>query len=51
MKLNSAKSGIFISIILLIIALCSVSYGIFRGEAVVVLTKAIRICMECIGLG
>lgn len=25
--------------------------GIFRGEAAVVLDKAIRICMECIGLG
>ncbi|XCP85958.1 CD1871A family CXXC motif-containing protein [Roseburia hominis] len=26
-------------------------YGIFRGEVGVVLTKAINICMECIGIG
>lgn len=27
------------------------AYGIFRGEMAVVLSKAIKICLECIGIG
>lgn len=31
------------------VALCV--YGFVTGEAQVVLTKAIRVCLECIGIG
>lgn len=26
-------------------------YGIFTGQAIAVLQKAIRVCLECIGIG
>lgn len=28
-----------------------VAAGLYRGEADTILTKAIRICLECIGIG
>ncbi len=30
---------------------CLIGAGIMRGELLVVFTKAVRICLECIGLG
>ncbi|MCU6785929.1 CD1871A family CXXC motif-containing protein [Aedoeadaptatus acetigenes] len=32
-------------------SMAMMAYGINRGEMQVVLNKAIRICMECIGIG
>ena len=31
--------------------LLMMAFGIYRGEMAVVFTKAINICMECIGIG
>ena len=33
------------------LGLLMMAYGIYRGEMNVVLAKAIRICLECIGIG
>lgn len=35
----------------LALACAFIAYGVLRGEAAVVLNKAIYICFECIGLG
>lgn len=35
----------------LVIGLTLMIFGAARGEAAVVLAKAIRICLECIGIG
>ena len=36
---------------LLIVGIAMVSFGVMRGEAEAVLAKAIRLCLECIGIG
>ena len=38
-------------IILLITGITMVSYGVIMGEAAVVLGKAIKLCLECVGIG
>ncbi len=37
--------------ILLFSSLCFLAVGLIQGEAALVLDKAIRICLECIGVG
>ena len=36
---------------LLIVGVAMVGFGVMRGEAYALLAKAIRLCLECIGIG
>lgn len=40
-----------IHIVLLLTGFAALMVGIYRGEVKTVLTKAIYICLECIGIG
>lgn len=40
-----------VTIALIPVAIACMVFGIYRGEVAIVLSKAINICMECIGLG
>lgn len=37
--------------ILLVLSVLMIAYGAWDGEAAIVLRKATRICLECIGVG
>ncbi len=45
------KYGKISQIILLITGIAMISYGAVRGEAAAVLGKAIKLCLECVGIG
>ena len=50
MKLSHAKKAAA-QVVLLAAGAAMVCYGAWRGEAAAVLSKAIKLCFECVGIG
>ena len=40
-----------VQIALLLAGVAMLCFGVWRGEAVTVLSKAIKLCLECVGIG
>ena len=40
-----------VQITLLLAGIAMLCFGIWRGEAEIVLGKAIKLCLECVGIG
>ena len=49
-KLLQSKKAM-IQMILLAVGAAMLCYGAWRGEAQIVLSKAVRLCLECVGIG
>jgi len=45
------KARFSLGAMLAITGLCAMALGAMRGEAAIVLAKAVRVCLECIGIG
>lgn len=41
----------YISYVMLFVAMAFIVYGSYRGEIDSVFSKAIKICLECVGIG
>ena len=50
-KMDARLKKIVLQISLLVCGAAMLAVGIWRGEAGLVLDKAIRLCLECVGIG
>lgn len=51
MKQKNIFYSNWVTVLLLIIGVIFLSLGIWREEYTIVMSKAINICLECIGIG
>ena len=47
----SSQIRLALQLILIATAIVFVCLGVYRGEVETVFTKAIRLCLECVGIG
>ncbi len=40
-----------VRLVLLVVGIALIAAGLTRGEALIVLQKGVKICLECIGIG
>ena len=50
MKLRNPKKAA-VQAALLVVGIAMLCFGVWRGEAATVLSKAIKLCLECVGIG
>ena len=51
MELSHAKKKAAAQVVLLVVGVVMLCFGVWRGEAATVLSKAIKLCLECVGIG
>ena len=49
MELSHVKAAA--QAVLLVVGIAMLCFGVWRGEAATVLSKAIKLCLECVGIG
>ena len=47
----SCEKKTAVQIALLITGIAMLCFGVWRGEVATVLSKAIKLCLECVGIG
>lgn len=49
--MTDSRKLLLVRLLLIVLACSAIAVGIMQGEALVVLQKAVKICLECIGIG